>query len=134
MVRRIMIDEDVYTELGRHARPFEQPNDVLRRLLFDDDPAAPSREDADGALLSLIEAGLLRAGDDLIHRRIRKGKTYSARVERNGMIVTADGSVHSSPSRALSTQIGTSVNGWKSWVHVPSQRTLDELRAELTKH
>lgn len=131
MVRKITVDEEVYAELGRRSRPFEQPNDTLRRVLFGEKAPAPRPEDAPGALRPLLEAGGVHAGDELVCHRRRKGETYSARVGPNGAIVMENGDVFDSPSRALSEQTGTSMNGWMLWVHSPSGSTLAQLRDEL---
>lgn len=133
-MRRIDVDEEVYAELERHVQGFEQPNDVLRRLLLTEavsrEPDAPaSRGDAVGRLLPLIEAGMVQDGDELEHRKVRKGMTFKATVGSKGTVITNRGS-HTSPSPALAELVGTQIDGWANWTHVPSGKTLRQLRTE----
>jgi len=132
-VRHIEIDDDVYAELERHVRGFEQPNDVLRRLLLKEeagkggaDVAAPRA----GRLLPLIGAGLLAPDDALRHEQARKGGVFAATVTASGWLRTRKG-LYQAPSPALTDLVGSQIDGWANWVHVPSGKSLRRLRDEL---
>lgn len=134
-MRRIEIDDDVYAELERHVNGFEQPNDVLRRLLVSDGPAETHPNEGhsarlQGRLLPLIEAGLIQPGDELSHRQTRKGRTFRGSVGEGGAVVTERG-VWPAPSPALARLVGSQIDGWANWVHVPTGKTLRELRSKL---
>ncbi|WP_406832807.1 hypothetical protein ABEG17_08290 [Pedococcus sp. KACC 23699] len=133
----INIDEDVYRELERHVKGFEQPNDVLRRLLLvgqagDDSPAgateyiAPKRRPRPGRLLPLLEDGLIEAGDGLAHTQVRKGLTFHGVVDGDGWI-TCDNKAFVAPSPALASVVGSQIDGWAHWVHERSGKTLRQL-------
>lgn len=133
----ISIDEEVYRELERHVRGFEQPNDVLRRLLLPGRDAAaenaggavyaaPKRRPRSGRLLPLLEDGLIQPGDRLVHTQVRKGVTFQGVVDGDGWI-TVDNKVFRAPSTALGSAVGSSIDGWVNWVHEPSGKTLREL-------
>ncbi|KAF0849569.1 restriction system modified-DNA reader domain-containing protein [Nocardia caishijiensis] len=135
MNHQISVDDDVYQALVRNRRGFEQPNDVLRRLLLDGEPpnaqglvmeAIPRR----GRLSALVDARLVAAGDQLRHERVRKGQVVVAEIVEGGSIRTVNG-LYSAPSPALKDLVGTDIDGWHNWIHVPSGRTLRELRSEL---
>ncbi|WP_144081705.1 hypothetical protein [Micromonospora wenchangensis] len=136
-MRRIEIDDDVYAELERNVKGFEQPNDVLRRMLLEKghstagspavpSPAAPS---IPGALTALIEKGFVKAGDALSHVQVRKGRRFAATVEADGWIRTELGR-YKEPSPALGKLVGTSIDGWAYWIHDPTGKSLRQLRAE----
>jgi len=132
-VLRIEVDEEVYAVLERNVKGFEQPNDVLRRLLL---PAAgqpmpsvsPRLER--GALGRLLEAGLVAAGDTLTHVQARKKLTHHGVIEPDGYVKTARGT-YREPSPALRELVGTSIDGWRNWVHDKTGKTLRQLRDEL---
>lgn len=153
----IEIDDEVYRELERHVQGFETPNDVLRRLLLISmDPKDVAREvvrsvreqgnttpatwrvavqpqtkqSFPGDLQDLLRRGLVGAGDELVHRQTRKGRTFKANVTEGGSIAT-EKRRYTAPSPALGELLGTEVNGWKGWTHVRSGKTLAELRDEL---
>ncbi|MFG1660683.1 hypothetical protein ACGFIY_29515 [Micromonospora chersina] len=136
-MRRIEIDDDVYAELERNVKGFEQPNDVLRRLLLKNaqpttgsgavpSPAAPS---IPGALTLLIDQGFVKPGDTLSHVQVRKGRRFAATVEPDGWIRTDIGR-YKEPSPALGKLVGTSIDGWAYWIHDPTGKSLRRLRAE----
>lgn len=133
-MRRIEVDDEVYAELERHVKGFEQPNDVLRRLLLKD--TAPPRGTAGnqslvrGRLWPLVEFGSIKPGDELRHNQPRKGRTFTARVDENGWIVTDHGPFKE-PSPALAKLVGTQIDGWAHWTHVPSEKSLRLLRHEM---
>ena len=128
MPHRIEIDDEVYAELERHVQGFEQPNDVLRRLLLKEhhrhDRSAPTRK---GKLLFLLQAGLVDQGDVLFHERKRKGDRFEATVTEDGWLI-ANGTPYQSPSPALGDLVGTQIDGWHNWTHEKSGKTLRQLR------
>ncbi|WP_262285940.1 hypothetical protein [Micromonospora sp. MA102] len=136
-MRRIEIDDDVYAELERNVKGFEQPNDVLRRMLLGKSrptPGSPGVPSAaapsiPGALSDLIAQGFVKAGDTLRHVQVRKGRRFAATVERDGWIRTDIGR-YREPSPALGKLVGTSIDGWAYWIHDPTGKSLRQLRAE----
>lgn len=132
---RIEIDDEVYAHLESHVKGFEQPNDVLRRLLLRSSAADASKGQKSGSvspvpLVKLIRHGLLAPGDKLVHVQRRKGLTFTATVDENGWVQTERGG-YPAPSRALAELVGSQVNGWTHWTHEESGRTLDEMRQEV---
>lgn len=149
MAHQIEVDDEVYAELERHVKGFEQPNDVLRRLILTD-PAqpqptatpttrdqrsrligAPSRS-ATGRLAPMLEAGLVQIGDELRCEQVRKGLVFTGSVAGGGLISTEKG-FYAAPSPALADLVGTQIDGWRNWIHVPSGKSLDQLRKPLPK-
>ncbi|MFE3994260.1 hypothetical protein ACFXPW_21590 [Streptomyces goshikiensis] len=114
-MRPIDIDDEVFAFLQSHSEPLvDTPNDVLRRLLLDGgDPATERRP---GDLAPLIKAGLLKAGDVLVHHQPRRGLTHEAVVTADGWIEIEDGRSFSKPSPALKAQTGTEINGYGKYV------------------
>lgn len=135
-MHRIEIDDEVYAALAAQASGFETPNDVLRRALrlgVNEVPAASARPTVSsipGALAGLLEAGVVKPGDQLRHVQVRKGNAFTGTVEADGWITTAV-SRYSTPSPALSALVGTSIDGWAYWTHEPSGKTLRQLRTEI---
>lgn len=133
-MRRIDIDEEVYAELASHAVGFEEPNDVLRRLLLKEDrpnkTGVPGGKGAvPGALASLLQAGVVCPGDRLVHVQVRKGGSFAATVEEDGWVQT-DIRRYREPSPALGDLVGTSIDGWAYWTHERTGKTLRQLRKE----
>jgi hypothetical protein len=133
----ISIDEEVYRELERHVRGFEQPNDVLRRLLLSEHDAeagitgetfyaAPNRRPRPGRLLPLLEDGLIQPGDRLVHTQVRKGVTFEGVVDGDGWI-TVGNKAFRTPSPALGSAVGSQIDGWANWVQESSGKTLRQL-------
>lgn len=117
-MRRIEVDDQVYARLEGNGQGFEQPNDVLRRLLGLDDgksvpttaPPAPS-DYISSKLKLLINDGLIAPGDTLIHQQGGGGDTFHAVVEADGWITTdikryLDRRLHSRPSSAHPSTAG----------------------------
>jgi len=77
----------------------------------------------------LIAAGLVSPGTRLTWKR-RGGIIFSAEIQPNGDLKTADGAVHKSPSGAAKKLIGRPVDGWNVW-RTPSGSTLAELRKQI---
>lgn len=134
MTRRIEIDSEIYAHLEQQVQGFEQPNDVLRRLLLPEANMAAAAPAAGagpvGRLHPLLDARLVTAGDELTHTQLRKGNTFSATVDEQGWVVTERGAFRE-PSPALRDLVGTQIDGWKHWVHVPSGKSLRQLRHDM---
>jgi hypothetical protein len=138
--RTIEVDDEVFAFLQQHCEPLvDTPNDVLRRLLLSEEPVGPKTETATplrrlpkrpGALLPLIKAGIVAAGDVLRHEQPRRRMVHEVAVTERGWLKLANGKSFSTPSRALAEQTGTTINGW-IYVHLRSGRPLYELRAEV---
>ncbi|XGX78832.1 hypothetical protein LQK93_01627 [Terrabacter sp. BE26] len=88
--------------------------------------------DVQGDLLPLIHRGLVAPGDVLRHTKVRSGRTYTATITSSGGLDTVLGPFRA-PSTALSKMLGSSVNGWITWTHDPSGKTLAELREMLKR-
>lgn len=132
-MHRIEVDDEVWAEMERHVKGFEQPNDVLRRLLLNDREAAVEVDvtaGRKGKLLPLIQAGIVKPGDNLKHEQTRKGNVFEAEVTDSGWITTGKG-VYQAPSPALVDLVGSQIDGWANWLHVPTGKTLRQLRFKL---
>jgi hypothetical protein len=128
----IRVDDQVYAQLQRAAKPFvDTPNSVLRRLLGLEGPSdQPSdRQGQVGELLPLIEAGLLQTGDTLEWRR--RSSTHHATVLEDGRLRLEDGRLFASPSAAGKALSGYEVNGWRSWGRSRDRVRLSALRDRL---
>jgi hypothetical protein len=136
MEHEIVVDDEVYNALAQHRIAFEDPNDVLRRLLLTGDAvpaisaAASSGPPRLGRLAPLISAGLVASGDELRHERVRKGDVFTATIIDGGRVRTDKG-IYSEPSPALRELVGSEINGWHNWTHTRSGKTLRELRNSL---
>ena len=136
MEHSISVDDEVYGALVRNRQGFEQPNDVLRRILLSGESPKVVCGDAAGQaprigrLSALVDAGLVDIGDQLRHERVRKGQVLVGEVIEGGSIRTVNG-VYSAPSPALKGLVGTDIDGWHNWIHVRSGKSLRELRASL---
>jgi hypothetical protein len=129
MTHRIDVDEEVFEELQRRAKPFiDTPNDVLRRALLNGDavkPVKPTRRR--GHLIKLVEAGLVQPGDQVTHTRKRSGETYHAIITEDGWTELPDGQAFIGPSPALRQYVKTQIDGNANFVHDDSGKTLREL-------
>jgi hypothetical protein len=74
----------------------------------------------------------VQSGDQLTHQRKRTGQTFSAIVTADGWVQLPDGQLYSAPSPALKACVGTEIDGWASWRHERTGKTLRELRDELS--
>lgn len=84
------------------------------------------------SLRNLLEVGLISVGDDLIWKKRNSRLTFTAKIMPNGMIQTADGVFHTSPSMAARhVNMGMSTNGWRVWQLATSKQSLFELRRIL---
>jgi hypothetical protein len=66
----------------------------------------------------------------LQHEQTRKGNVYKGTVTGSGEIVTSMGT-YRAPSPALADLVGSQIDGWANWLHVPSGKTLRQLRSQL---
>lgn len=132
-MRRIEIDDEVYQALAERAVGFQQPNDVLRTVLDlgESGPAVTATTTAArrGRLSPLLAAGVIKAGDGLVHVQTRKGVTYVGQVEDDGFITTEHGR-YEAPSPALRDLVGTQIDGWAYWTHQSSGKNLRQLRSD----
>jgi hypothetical protein len=139
----IEIDDDLAQELELHMHLEESREEVVRRLLRAGMQSASShrpgssagdgrrtRHVLSGKVSDLLRAGLIQPGDELTYRQVRQGITHTATVDEHGTIHTTFGA-DASPSTALNKLVGFSINGWTSWVHTSSCKTLSALRDEL---
>jgi len=131
MVPQIEVDDQVFKCLQDQAVPFvDTPNDVLRRILG---LSAPSEaEDSStarrpGNLAKLVNAGLVKPGDQLTHVRKRSGTTYHAVVTADGWTQLPDGRAFLGPSPALRANVGSQIDGNKNWTHDATGKTLRQL-------
>lgn len=131
--------------LAAWARPSELDAEVLDLEAFqvaeaskvaDASRVAQTRTRTDnpvhGDLLPLIVRGLVVPGDRLRHRKVRDGTEFLATVTGSGGLDTSAGHFRA-PSPALTKLVGSSRNGWTDWTHVPTGKTLAELR-EMLRH
>jgi Restriction Enzyme Adenine Methylase Associated len=83
-------------------------------------------------LADLLDAELLREGDQLIWSRPRVGEEYRAAVTGEGALRLGDGRVFGSPSRAAKEAAGLpAYDGWYAWRL--GDKTLHALREELAQ-
>ncbi|MEU7222656.1 hypothetical protein [Streptomyces chrestomyceticus] len=133
--RSIEIDDEVFEFLQSRSEPLvDTPNDVLRRLLLRDAglPAKSAEDRRPGDLMPFITAGLLEAGDKLIHVQPRRGLTHEATVTADGWLEIEDGRAFSKPSPALKAQTGVDINGYGKYVLKKNPEVrLQDLREQL---
>lgn len=90
------------------------------------------RPRAYGGLAELVNAGLLRVGEDLVWERRYRGERHVAQVLDGGVLRLADGRVCANPTGATNALGGYHQNGWAMWKRMADGRTLAHLRAELS--
>jgi hypothetical protein len=131
--RRVDVSVDFYEELERQARFGEDFEAVIRRLI-----GGSAKEvevggaDGVGYLLDLINAGLLKAGEQVVMHQPRLGRKFTAAVTGGGGLELPDGRVFKSPSGASNACTNTMSNGWANW-STANGKSLDDLRRELRK-
>jgi Restriction Enzyme Adenine Methylase Associated len=86
---------------------------------------------ARGGLAELLEAGLIKMGDEVVWNRRNLGVRHTARICINGTLILADGRTYANPSGATTALGGNHQNGWSAFRLVSDGRTLGELRTEL---
>ncbi|WP_158712233.1 hypothetical protein [Streptomyces sp. NRRL F-5135] len=129
--RTIEIDAEVFAYLQRHGEPLvDTPNDVLRRLLLGDTESSAGEARQPGALMFILEAGLVAPGDRLRHHQPRLKRTHESVITPDGWVELPDGRVFAQPSPALKAQTGVDINGWGQYIHLASGRRLQDLREE----
>lgn len=118
----IRVDDEVYEELQKRAKPFvDTPNSTLRRVLGLPEKAAQSGSGAtapsspEAALRALLADQRLRPGQRLVWRRRNLNRVHYAEVLENGTLRLEDGSVHDTPSGAATALAGNSQNGWTAF-------------------
>jgi hypothetical protein len=84
-----------------------------------------------GALADLLDAGLVKPGEELVWDRRNLGVRHTARVHIDGTLVLADGRVYANPSGATTALGGNHQNGWNAFRRTSDGRSLGELRAQL---
>lgn len=133
-MQKVEIDDEVYEALATRAVGFQQPNDVLRVVLglgHAGERSAGARAPArPGRLAALLTAGVIEAGDKLLHVQTRKGLSFDGQVEADGWVSTKRGR-YAEPSPALRELVGTQIDGWAYWIHEPSSKSLRQLRGEI---
>lgn len=133
--RSIDVDDEVFAFLQSQSEPLvDTPNDVLRRLLLasSGQPPATTAKRRPGDLMPFINAGLLRAGDKLVHVQPRRGLTHEATVTSDGWLQIEDGRAFSKPSPALKAQTGVDINGYGKYVlKTDPEVRLQDLREQL---
>lgn len=82
-------------------------------------------------LKDLLEAGLLQAGEELVWRRRVMKISHTAVISKEGLLKTADGKSHKTPSGAAKHLNGNKpVDGWLAWKVMKNGRSLAELRSK----
>ena len=117
--------------LTESERPLEVPIPVPAPVPVPT-PAHRTQSLVQGDLMPLIKRGLVQVGDTLRHHRARSGRTFTATINSSGGLDTPSGQFRA-PSTALKKELGYEVNGWKAWTHLPTGKTLAELR-DLLRH
>ena len=82
-------------------------------------------------LAALLEAGLVKPGDDFVWDRPSHGVRHTVRVRADGVLVLADGRTFASPSGALTALGARNQSGWGSLRRASDGRYLSELRNEF---
>ena len=82
------------------------------------------------SIKDLINSGALKNGTELSWNRYREGSKHLAVIE-HGLIKTADGEFHRTPSGAARHLNGDkAVDGWKCWRLKSNNQLIDELRTQ----
>jgi hypothetical protein len=87
----------------------------------------PLIECARGGIAELLDAGLVKAGDELVWDRRNLGVRHTARIRVDGSLVLTDGRVCTNPSGATQALGGTYANGWTTFRRMSDGRTLSGL-------
>ncbi|MFI1987834.1 CBS domain-containing protein [Actinoplanes sp. NPDC020271] len=101
----------------------------------EDQPVTRSMHLMDGrrvTLSDLIEAGLLKVGEQVRFTRPRMKASYIAEITETGRLRLHDGLEYRSPSRAAMVAANMrAVDGWHAWLLESTGNSLDALRQEL---
>ncbi|MFD3734775.1 hypothetical protein [Streptomyces sp. NPDC058632] len=118
----IRVDDEVYEELQKQAKPFvDTPNSTLRRILglpekvTQPGGGAGTPSSPEPALRPLLVDRRLRPGQRLVWRRRNLHRVHYAEVLEDGTLRLEDGSVHGTPSSAATALAGNSQNGWTAF-------------------
>jgi hypothetical protein len=90
----------------------------------------PPLPGARGSLADLLDAGLVASGEEVVWSRRNVGVRHTARIQRDGTLLLADGRLFANPSGATTALGGKHQNGWNAW-RVSDGRTLGDLRTDL---
>jgi hypothetical protein len=94
-------------------------------------PATPLVGSARGAVGALLDAKLVKPGEEFLWIRRNTGARHTARIRADGAFVLADGRVFATPSGAATALCGYDQNGWGVFQRVSDGRTLAGLRSDL---
>jgi hypothetical protein len=86
---------------------------------------------ARGGIADLLDAGLVTSGEEVVWSRRNLGVRHTARIQRDGTLLLADGRLFANPSGATTALGGNHQNGWTAWRRVSDGRTLGDLRADM---
>jgi hypothetical protein len=86
---------------------------------------------ARGGIAELLDAGLIKAGEELVWNRPYLGVLHAARIRADGALILADGRVYGSPCGATAALCRNYQNGWNVFRRASDGRTLGDLREEL---
>lgn len=84
-----------------------------------------------GAASALLDAGLVKPGEEFLWERRNSGVRHIARLRADGAVVLADGRVFATPSGAATALGGYAQNGWGVFRRVSDGRSLGGLRTDL---
>jgi hypothetical protein len=113
--------------MGLHC---DAASTLTRELASPVETSVPMRW-ASGGVGDLLDAGLVKPGDELVWNRRNHGVRHTARIRIDGTLILADGRVYANPSGATTALGGNHQNGWSAFRRVSDGRTLGELRTEL---
>lgn len=136
----VLKDPDAYIELSLGdaltARIWlnGSASDAIAQILAFANPSRPApgprRGRLEPQLLPLIEAGLLRPGQELTWHRPRLRQTETLTVTADGRIRVPDGSAWPSPFQAAHRIAGYQGNGWV-YFKTADGRSLQDLKTSL---
>ncbi|MCC4321497.1 MULTISPECIES: restriction system modified-DNA reader domain-containing protein [Streptomyces] len=126
MGHHIYVDDEVFERIQQEAEPFVDttPNAVLRKkygLPAEPRQANPPSAEASpsrvrkGALMPLLEAGALEAGQRVHWHRRNQRQEHVATVMDSGELRLEDGRRYRTPSAAAVSITGYQINGWNVW-------------------
>ena len=84
-----------------------------------------------GALRALLDAGLVRPGEEFLWERRNTSVRHTARIQADGTLTRTDGQVFATPTGAATTLCGYDQNGWGVFRRTSDGRTLGDLRTDL---
>jgi hypothetical protein len=97
------------------------------QLAKDDGPVKVPDRLPDGTAPTVAEASDDDHAKRLVWDRRTTGISHTARVCPNGALQLSDGSIHATPSAAITDLGGLNTTGWKMW-RVADGRTWGDLR------